>query len=252
MNRKPARRSFYELTSYLMLLGLWQVVSMFVSPMVLPDVPTVAYRFWSILTDFSSLKMVGITSQRLLIGFSIGVLIGAVLGLWIGKRERIHSLLFPIISIFQTVPPISWLVIALLWFGFNGKPSIFIIAVSTLPLITISVCEGVRHIDIGLMEMAKIYRFSRKKIFFHITVPSLIPFFRSACLTGLGNGWKIAVMGEVLTTNDGIGGMIKQARLNIEPENILAWSLTTVFLFYISRRILDFLFDAGGQQYVKN
>jgi NitT/TauT family transport system ATP-binding protein len=51
----------------------------------------------------------------------------------------------------------------------------------------------------------------------------------------LGSSWKIAVMGEVFTTSDGIGGMIKLARLNVEPENIIAWSIVVVMLFYVSR-----------------
>lgn len=251
MKNKSAVGQMYEILSYVLLLAVWQLVSGFVSPIVLPDVPTVFRRFLEILTDSSSLAMIGITSQRLLAGFGLGVLIGSVIGLLIGKRERLHALLFPLIGIFQTIPPISWLVIALLWFGFNGRPSVFILIISTIPVIAISVCEGFQHIDGNLIEMAKIYRFSRKKILVHIVTPSLMPFFKSACLTALGNGWKIAVMGEVLTTNDGIGGMIKQARLNIEPDNILAWSLMTVLLFHISRCLLQFLFRIGEERYAE-
>ena len=40
----------------------------------------------------------------------------------------------------------------------------------------------------------------------------------------MGGGWKLAVMGEVLTTNSGIGGAITTARLNIQPDAIIAWA----------------------------
>lgn len=66
--------------------------------------------------------------------------------------------------------------------------------------------------------MARLYRFSRRKILLHVTLPSIRPYFFSALEIVVGGGWKLAVMGEVLTTNSGIGGAITTARLNIQPD----------------------------------
>ena len=95
------------------------------------------------------------------------------------------------------------------------------------------------------MEMATVYNFSNLKIFFNIIKPSVMPYFKSGCLTGLGIGWKIVVMGEVLTTTNGIGGMIQNARLNVEIETVMAWSIIILFLFYISRWLLEKIFSIG-------
>lgn len=97
--------------------------------------------------------------------------------------------------------------------------------------------------------MAKVYEFSDKKIFLNIILPTILPFFKSGTIAALGNSWKIAAMAEVLTTNDGIGGMIKLARLNIEPDNILAWSIVVVILYFISKVFLNKFFKIGGDVY---
>ena len=41
----------------------------------------------------------------------------------------------------------------------------------------------------------------------------------------MGMACKTVVMGEVLTTTSGIGGQIMTARLNIEPETVIAWTV---------------------------
>lgn len=41
-------------------------------------------------------------------------------------------------------------------------------------------------------------------------------------------------MGEVLTTTTGIGGQIMTARLNIEPETVIAWTVIVVVIYYIT------------------
>ena len=96
--------------------------------------------------------------------------------------------------------------------------------------------------------MAYLYRFSSYKKVRHLLLPSVFTYFKSALKITLGSGWKIAVMAEVLTTSDGIGGMIKLARLNIEPQSIIAWSVIIVVLFYCSDMLIDKLLSREGRQ----
>jgi len=236
-NKEITQKYAYKVLSFLLILTVWKVLSTRFSPLV---VPTISSVFESLLEIFMSeelLKMIFLTVIRLLIGLTIGVGIGLVTGILMGSSKIFKEILFPIIGLFQTIPPVSWVVLALVWFGFNGRPAIFIVVTSTLPIIAINVYEGISSIDQRLVEMAKLYKYSKEKRFIHVVFPSIMPYFNSAFRIALGSGWKIAVMGEVLTTSDGVGGMIKLARLNVEPENIIAWSIVIVILFYIS----DFL-----------
>ncbi|WP_333652537.1 ABC transporter permease [Lacrimispora sp.] len=224
------------------ILAVWQLLTLFFPPLVLPGIKSVVIRLKEIFSTPVFYKMIGLTMERMALGLSAGVGAGLCLGLLMGAVGRLRRLFMPIIGILQTVPPVSWVVLALVWFGFNGRPVMFIIVISTIPVIAISVCEGVTRIDPKLLQMAFLYHFSRKKTLRHVVLPSIAPYFQSAFRIALGTGWKIAVMGEVLTTSDGIGGMIKQARLNIEPDSIIAWSAVLVGLFYLSDFIIDWFF----------
>lgn len=239
MGNKETGSRRYTLCSFLMVLAAWKILTFFFPPLVVPTIGSVAACILDIFTDVKFLKMIGLTAVRLAMGLSLGVALGLGAGISMGNSRLLRGLLSPLISLLQTVPPVSWVVLALVWFGFNGRPAIFIVVTSTVPVIAIHVSEGIRNVDQRLLEMARVYGFSEKKKLLHVVFPSILPYFASAFRVALGGGWKVAVMGEVLTTSDGIGGMIKVARLNIEPEQIIAWSVVIVALFYGSDFLLD-------------
>lgn len=230
-----------RLLSVLLLLGLWQLATLFFPPMVVPPIPNVLTKLVHIIAKENFLKLIGTTVLRLVAGLGIGVLIGGVLGLLFGLSRAVEEILYPFVGVLQAVPPVCWVVLALVWFGFNGKPCVFIVATATIPTIAINLSNGVRNIDPALLEMAKLYRFSKTKTMRHVILPSVGPYFRSALEIVIGSSWKLVVMGEVLTTSSGIGGAITTARLNLEPDAIIAWAFLLVVFCFLTQKILQLL-----------
>ena len=224
------------------ILALWQGLTLFFPPIVVPGVPSVISKLAAILSDPACWRAIKLTAWRLIWGLGLGIFLGGVLGLIFGLSRRAERIFSPILRIFQTVPPVCWVVLALVWFGFNDKPCVFIVVTATLPIVTINLAQGVKNIDPKLIEMAKMYGFSRRAIFAHVMLPSIMPSIRSALEIVVSGGWKIAVMAEVLTTSTGIGGAINTARLNIEPETLIAWAVILVGLCYLTQGLVEKLF----------
>lgn len=222
----------------LLFLGIWQIASYFVSPLVLPSVTAVFRRLGEIVTQKSFFPTVGTTLLRLLIGLGIGILAGSVIGLVFGLLPRVEAMFSPFVGMLQATPPVCWVVLALVWFGFNGKPCIFIVATATIPTMVINLSSGIRKVDPELLEMAQLFHFSRLRTLRHVLLPSVEPYFRSALEIVIGTGWKLVVMGEVLTTNSGIGGAITNARLNMEPDSIIAWAVLLVLACFLTQMLL--------------
>ena len=249
--RSRKRQVFHRLTGILLLLLLWQFISFFFSPMVVPPPFSVAVRLWKILNSPDLPNTLFTTLTRLLAGLLIGITAGTVIGLIFGIYPDIEEIFFPFINVLQSIPPVCWVVMALVWFGFNGRPCIFIVATASIPTMVINLSGGVRNIDPKLLEMAHLYHFSTAKTLRHIILPSVYPCFRMALEIIIGSSWKLVVMGEVLTTSTGIGGAITTARLNIEPDAIIAWAvLLTVFCF-LTERLLKQVLCKKGDSYVK-
>lgn len=223
-------------------LAVWQIASYFFSPLVLPSVPSVARRLGEILCQEDFFPTVGTTLLRLIAGLGIGILAGSVIGLLFGLFPSVETMFSPFIGILQAMPPVCWVVLALVWFGFNGKPCVFIVATATIPAMVINLAGGIRSVDPDLLEMAQLFHFSRPKILRYVLLPSVRPYFRSALEIVIGSGWKLVVMGEVLTTNSGIGGAITDARLNIEPDAIIAWAVILVSSCFVTQKLLRRIF----------
>ena len=236
--RAPLRQALYRIGPLALFLGVWQFATLFFSPLVLPPIPDVADRLAAIVCGEKFWPTVSVTLLRLVAGLGLGVLIGSAVGLLFGASRTVEAMFSPFVAILQTVPPVCWVVLALVWFGFNGRPSVFIVATATIPTMVISLCNGVRSIDPKLLEMARAYRFSRWKTLRHVLLPSVEPYFRSALEIVIGNGWKLVVMGEVLTTSSGIGGAITTARLNVEPDAIIAWAVLLVLFCFGTQAVL--------------
>lgn len=245
-------KALYSLASILLLIIIWQILTLFFPPLIVPSFGAIIASLVKILSNPSMYQMIALTLMRLIIGLGVGLLIGMVVGILMGFSKVFTNIFRPYISLCQTIPPVAWLVLALVWFGINSKPAIFIVIISTIPVVAINIAQGIKSIDPKLLEMADIYQFSKKKKYKDIILPSIKPFFNSALAIVLGGGWKVAVMGEVLTVNDGIGGMIKDARLNVEPEMIIAWSLIIVLLFNLSNLIIKIIFKEQGEKHVRN
>ena len=226
-----------RLLALVLVLGVWKALTLFYPPLVVPTISGVAAKFLGIAGSADNLRAVLLTACRLLAGLALGAGAGTVLGAALGRSVRLGNVFRPIIGLMQAVPPISWLVLALIWFGFNGRASVFIVAVSALPAMVISLVEGVGGVDRRLLEMGAVYRFSRWKMFRHIYLPSVLPHFRSGLRIAVGTGSKAVVMGEVLTTASGVGGAITDARLNLEPESVVAWTLAMVLLYFLLDRL---------------
>lgn len=224
----------YKLAAVLIVLGLWWGLSLVYSPLVVPPIGLVAARTAEILQSPKLWLEIGRTVLRLISGLGIGVGIGCISGLIGGCIRQVKQLMQPVLGIIQVVPPISWLILAIIWFGLNGRASIFIVVMSVVPNMFICISDGISGIDRRLIEMGNVFGFSRAKKLRAIILPSVAPYFGSGLKISSGLACKTVVMGEVLTTTSGIGGQIMTARLNIEPETVIAWTVIVVCIYYAS------------------
>lgn len=240
------------LKTFIVILILWGGLSMMYSPIILPGPIQTIKDMKNIFIDVHFLNHVLTTLKRLVIGLFSAVFLGSILGIIIGENRKIKDLFEPIFHILQSTPPISWLSLGIIWFGLDGQASVFIVFIASISILIINISEGFDNIDFNLIEMARIFNFSKKDILFKITLPSLKSYFKSGVTIAVGLGWKLIIMGEVLSSNTGIGAEITNARLNIETSKLLAWTIIVIILGAISQKLIDFLFEFTSKEKEKH
>lgn len=165
------------------------------------------------------------TMTRALAGFALASAIGAAGGIVAGYSPATLRLSRPLLTVILGVPPIAWLVLALIWFGANNGMVIVTIVVGVLPLVFAGVAEGVASRDRGLNVMAQAFGagpLRRVALGLRQMLAHLFP----ALKLGLATSVKVAVMIEVLAS---VGGdELASARQYMDVTQALVWVLLAV------------------------
>jgi len=175
-----------------------------------------------------------ITLRRTFIGYFSAMMLGIILAFLLFRFKILLKPFRPIITVIQTVPPIIWLALAVIWFGIaEDLTPIFLIFIVTFPIFFINVYEGLKDVDEEIIEMAVLYSASRKQIIFDIYFPQVLPHLVSAISIGLAFAYKSSIFAEFIGSSSGIGFALSMANSNLETDKLFAWALILVFLMLI-------------------
>lgn len=225
-----------------MVIAAWQIFSMIYPPVVIPKISAVIKAVAEIICTKDLWNEILRTCFRLVSGVLLGIVLGAATGFLNGINKTFREISINFIKLLQVIPPVAILILTIVWLGYNGKPAIAITAVAVFPTIAITVQDSILNLDKKLLEMAEIFCFSKSKKIKLIIWPSIKPTVCSGLKIALGTASKTVVMGEVLTTATGIGGQILTARLNIESEKIIAWTIISVLIYLLLGKLAALIF----------
>lgn len=228
-----------KLLALLFWVAVWYLLALWVdNPLLLPAPFQVLQRLGQLALTADFWKTTAISLVRIMAGITAGVILATALALLSTRFALIDGLISPLLTGIQASPIASFSVLVLIWLDRDYVP-VLICCLMVLPVVWSNVCTGIRGIDPQLLEMAKAYRLSRGKTLLRITVPSVLPYFRTGCSNGLGLGWKAGIAAEVLTVpRHSIGRMISEAKLYLETTDLFAWTFAVIALSLILQKLM--------------
>lgn len=226
-----------------LIFALWQIGHEAFGPLVLPDPRESIAQLITLLHQDTGLDYILTTARRAMTGFAISSLIGISFGLLAGWSNTLSILSKPLVTVMLGMPPIAWIVLALLWFGGDGTP-IFTVFISTVPMIFAGALQGVRMRDGTLDEMADSFRISWQQKLWHVQLPQIISYLFPAWATALSMSWKVVMTAELLASADGVGAGLAEARVNIDMVTTMSWiTMVVALLLLIEGMLLNPLKD---------
>lgn len=227
------------LAALLFWLLVWQLAAMRMDKELLLPRPLTALAALVRAVQTPSFWMAsGLSVLRVLLGFLAGALAGVLLAAATSFSRVCDTLFSPLIRVIRATPVASFIILALLWLRTTILPG-FIAALMVLPVVWGNVAEGIAKTDCQLLEMAQVYGFTRRRTLRLIYLPSLRPWFRSACLTSLGLAWKSGVAAEVLCQpRQAIGTQLYFAKIYLETDQLFAWTAVVILLSVLLEQLL--------------
>ena len=224
------RKTFFIFLGCLLILGIWQVASIFTESIAIssPMETLKALIHLSGTPDFY--KHFFISLERVLIGILIGGLIGFILGIFAGLFEDIRNLLEPIRWVAMSIPPVTVLVVVMLWLGMGTKMVVSMAAFLLAPVIYVNTVAGMQLVDKNLINLAKVYRFSFRSKLTYLYIPALAAPLIAGMVQIVCSGIRVVVLAEVMGSVDGIGAVVAESGNSLDTPVLFAWVLVCVLL----------------------
>src|SRR5499427_9757400 len=232
-------RHFAEVIApFVALAVLWQIASVYFPKYLFPPLLDVFWRTLEIFTDWPQFAQVLATVGRILAGLTGAFLIGAALAILMMRSRAVDRFFAPILTFFQGVPALSWVVFAIIWFHGIEFRIFFIMVVTTLPAFTFQILDAFRSMSKDLFEMTMSFRPRRWTLFSVLIVPTIVPGILSAWKVNLGNAARAVVVAELVGATGGVGYQLLRQQQLFDMAGALAWTIQLVLFVLIVQQTI--------------
>jgi NitT/TauT family transport system permease protein len=223
----------------LVLAAAWQILSMVLPPFLFPPVPEILSRTVEILITGSLLIDVLLTGARIFGGLFGAFFLGCLLALVIARSKVVENFLTPVLTFFQGIPALSWVVFAIIWFHGTEFRVLFIMVMTTLPAFTFQILDAIRSMSKDLFEMTMSFRPSRWTLFRFLIVPTIVPGILTAWKVNLGNAARVVVVAELVGATGGVGYQLLRQQQLFDMAGAMAWTLQLVLFVLVVQQTIN-------------
>jgi NitT/TauT family transport system permease protein len=179
---------------------------------VFPTPLETAQGMWQMFADGMILRYTIASVFRVAAGFSLAVLIGIPLGLWMGWSTRAFDALNPLVQVLRPISPIAWIPLAILWFGIKDAAAIYIVVISSIfPIIT-GAMSAVHTIPTAYVRSAQNFGVRGFELYRRVLFPASLPQIVISMRIALGVSWMVIVAAEMIAVESGLGYLIMDSR----------------------------------------
>jgi sulfonate transport system permease protein len=205
------------------LVILWEIAARagWIRVRVLPAPSSILMALSATIEDGTLLRHVAISTQRAVEGLAIGGGLGLLLGIMTGGFRIAETLLDSTLQMLRNVPHLAIIPMVILWFGIGEEAKIFLVAVGVLFPIYLNTFHGIRTVDGGLVEMARIYGLGPGALFWRVILPSALPSILVGLRYALGIMWLTLIVAETIAASSGIGYMTMNAREFMQTDVVV-------------------------------
>lgn len=216
-------------------LTVWSILAWWYGPTTIAS-PAEVWSATKELSDSGVLwTSIQASGQRILIGWSLGVVVGAPIGILMGRVNLVRQLLDPYIEFFRFIPPIAFVTLAVVWFGIGEMSKVVLIFYTSVFIVTVSAIAATVAISENKLQAATSLGAGKLQIMKTVVLPSTVPGIITGARLAMGNSFLTIVSAEIVAADHGIGSMIWQSR----NYGRIDWT----FVGIIVLGIMGFLFD---------
>jgi NitT/TauT family transport system permease protein len=207
-------RTLIRIATGLVLLGLWEGLARWLAPSyvarptgVVEALPRVLRNETTPLTALAGgfWASVWFTIRAVAEGLGVGVTLGVLVGLTMGRLRDADAALRLYVNAFFALPTIAVLPLMTLWFGYSSTARLALIIFGAFMPVCLNVYDGVRRLPTELIEVSRTYHARWWNVWFGIALPASLPYLLAGLRLAFGRALVGAVVAEYLLGIKGLG-----------------------------------------------
>ena len=235
--------------SPLILLGLWELFAQLrvIDTRFFPAPSSIFGVLWQMMRPSAQFPTgelwfhLGISLERIAIGFVIGAVPGIVVGLAMGLFSPIRAVIQPLIDATFPIPKIAILPLFIMIFGIGEESKYAIIATAVIYLVLINTVAGVRNIDRIYLDVGKNFHASRLMMFTDVAFPGALPLIVAGVKLGMGVALLVIVSAEFVGAKSGLGYLIWTSWQVFQVEKMYVGLLIIALVGFTSAILLTWI-----------
>lgn len=216
----------------------WQVYGS-QNPLLLSDPAAVAGAFADMVSDGTLGQGLTASLEVLGIGFGSGAVAGVLIGLVAGRSEVAAAVLEVPVNALYAVPAVALIPVIVLWFGFAVTTKAIVVLLFVVFPVLINTMRGVREVDPDLVEVARSFSSSERRMWIDLILPSALPYIVTGLRLAVGRALIGVIVAEYYTSLSGLGNLIATNASNFQTARMFVPVVVIAALGVILTALLE-------------
>lgn len=216
-------------------LALWQFLysQEIWSELLFPSLGTIGEAFVKSFTEKGLWDMVLHSLQLILKGLIIGISLALIFSSLSVVSETFYAIYNMIVSMFDLIPGIALMPLAILWMGVGDNAIVFMVIHSVVWPMSRSIIDGFNAVPKLYLEVGQNIGLSPVSLVFGVFLPAALPRIFSGIKVGWARAWRGLISAEMLFGGGGalgIGYYIQDRRTQLDIAGVFATIIVIVII----------------------
>lgn len=212
----------------------WEAYARYLdNPLMVPAFSEVVRAMWEATVHGPLIDRIYTTLKVLVIGYATGLGIAAAFTALAVSTRIGTDLLSTLTAMFNPLPAIALLPLALLWFGLGTPSLVFVIVHSVLWAVALNTHTGFMAVSETMRMAGQNYGLRGIRFVVHVLMPAALPAILAGMKIGWAFAWRTLIAAELVfgvsTSSGGLGWFIFENRNDLQTANVFA-GLTAVIV----------------------
>jgi NitT/TauT family transport system permease protein len=224
-------------------IWLWQVAvdRGWIGAFVASSPKAIGARFWEWVQDGTVFQQTGYTLYEALVGYVIGVAIGALLAVLFTSNRKLARIYLPMMGTLNAVPRLALAPLLLTWLGFGSSSKIALVVVVVLFVNFFAVYNGLKEVNQDNLMWVESLGATNLEIWWNVRLPSVVRWLFSSLRVSVGLAIGAAVVAEFVGAARGLGYLISSGANLFRTADVYAGLLIVVIVVAVIDTLLRLL-----------